>query len=89
MSYAIIRTGGKQYRVAPGDVIRVEKLTADPGSQVEFTEVLMTSDQDAVRVGTPMVAGARATYAVTPAAAPYRKQPGRWSSTMPTDCMKA
>jgi large subunit ribosomal protein L21 len=59
MSYAVIRTGGKQYRVAPGDVIRVEKLGGDPGAEVEFREVLMTADGDAVRVGTPLVAGAR------------------------------
>ena len=59
MSYAVIRTGGKQYRVAPGDILRVEKLSAEPGAEVEFTEVLMTSDEGAVRVGTPLVAGAR------------------------------
>ena len=59
MSYAVIRTGGKQYRVALGDVVRVEKLSAEPGTEVEFTEVLMTSDEGAVRVGTPLVSGAR------------------------------
>ena len=64
MSYAVIRTGGKQYRVTPGDVIRVEKLTAEPGAAVEFTEVLMASDEGAVHVGTPLVAGARVTAQV-------------------------
>jgi len=61
MSYAVIRTGGKQYRVAPGDVIRVEKLGGDPGATIEFGEVLMLSDAGAVRLGTPLVEGARVT----------------------------
>ncbi len=61
MSYAVIRTGGKQYRVEPGDVIRVEKLAGDPGAEVEFTEVLMTSTEGAVSLGNPLVAGARVT----------------------------
>jgi large subunit ribosomal protein L21 len=64
MSYAVIRTGGKQYRVAPGDVVRVEKLGGDPGAEIEFREVLMTADGDAVRIGTPLVAGARVTAQV-------------------------
>ena len=58
MAYAVIRTGGKQYRVAPGDVVRVERLPGEVGSAIEFTEVLLTGG-DAVRVGTPLVAGAR------------------------------
>ena len=61
MSYAVIRTGGKQYRVAPGDVIRVEKLAGEPGTEVAFTEVLMTADEGTVRVGTPLLSGARVT----------------------------
>lgn len=64
MSYAVIRTGGKQYRVAPGDVIRVEKLVAEPGSAVEFQEVLMTADEGAIHVGAPLVPGARVTAQV-------------------------
>jgi len=64
MGYAVIRTGGKQYRVAPGDVIRVEKLAAPPGAEVEFTEVLMTSDDGSVRVGAPLISGARVTAQV-------------------------
>jgi len=55
MAYAVIRTGGKQYRVAPGDVVRVERLGGDVGAAVEFTEVLLTAGDDAVRVGTPLV----------------------------------
>jgi large subunit ribosomal protein L21 len=57
--YAIVRTGGHQYKVAPGDVIEVERLEAEPGSQVELGEVLMVSGDDGVQVGTPMVSGAK------------------------------
>ena len=64
MSYAVIRTGGKQYRVAPGDVIRVEKLPGEPGAPVEFTDVLMTAHEGAIQVGRPLVAGARVTAQV-------------------------
>jgi large subunit ribosomal protein L21 len=61
MDYAVIRTGGKQYRVAPGDVLRIEKLAADPGSEVHFTEVLVTAHDGSVQIGTPLVDGARVT----------------------------
>ena len=57
MTYAVIRTGGKQYRVAPGDLLRIERLAGDVGAPVEFTEVLLTGG-DSVRVGTPLVEGA-------------------------------
>ena len=59
MSYAVIRTGGKQYRVAPGDLVRIERLEGDVGSAVEFAEVLLASADDAVRIGTPLVTGVR------------------------------
>jgi large subunit ribosomal protein L21 len=59
MAYAVIRTGGKQYRVAPGDVVRIERLVGDVGAAVEFTEVLLTGGEGAVRIGTPLVDGAR------------------------------
>jgi large subunit ribosomal protein L21 len=58
MAYAVIRTGGKQYRVEPGQLIRVEKLTGEIGSTVEFTEVLLAGGE-AIRIGTPLVEGAR------------------------------
>jgi large subunit ribosomal protein L21 len=61
MDYAVIRTGGKQYRVAPGDIVHIEKLTGEAGSHVEFTEVLLASDGGNVHVGTPLVTGARVT----------------------------
>jgi len=57
MTYAVIRTGGKQYRVAPGDLLRIERLPGDVGNAVEFTEVLLTGG-DTVRVGTPLIEGA-------------------------------
>jgi large subunit ribosomal protein L21 len=61
MDYAVIKTGGKQYRVSPGDVLQLEKLDGEPGAELQFTEVLMTALGGAVQVGTPMVAGARVT----------------------------
>ena len=59
MEYAVIKTGGKQYRVSPGDVLHVEKLDGEPGTELQFTEVLLTAHDGTVQVGTPMVAGAR------------------------------
>ena len=56
--YAVIKTGGKQYRVQPGDLLVVEKLDGEPGANVAFGEVLMLGDGDAVTVGAPTVAGA-------------------------------
>jgi large subunit ribosomal protein L21 len=56
--YAILETGGKQYKVRPGDTIEVEKLAAEPGETVELGRVLMVGGDDAVTVGTPLVDGA-------------------------------
>jgi large subunit ribosomal protein L21 len=56
--FAVIRTGGKQYRVAAGDKLRVEKLPAEVGSEVVLDEVLMVGEGAAVKVGAPRVAGA-------------------------------
>ena len=56
--YAVIKTGGKQYRVKAGDVLVIEKLGGEPGSAVAFDEVLMLGDEAAVTVGAPTVAGA-------------------------------
>jgi large subunit ribosomal protein L21 len=55
--YAIMRTGGKQYRVEPGDTVRVEKLAADQGTSVRIDDVLLFSDQGGVRVGKPRLSG--------------------------------
>jgi len=55
--YAVIKTGGKQYRVSPGEKIKVEQLPADIGSQVTL-EVLMVADGDKISIGAPLVGGA-------------------------------
>ena len=56
--YAVIKTGGKQYRVSPGDLMVVEKLAGEPGANVSFADVLMVGEGDAVVIGSPTVAGA-------------------------------
>jgi len=61
MAYAIIKTGGKQYRVSEGDTIRVEKIQGEVGSSIELDEVLMLGGGDDVSVGTPLVSGAKVT----------------------------
>jgi len=57
MAYAVIRTGGKQYRVAQGDTVRVELLSGNPGDKVKFDDVLMIGG-DSPKFGSPLVAGA-------------------------------
>lgn len=57
--YAVIKTGGKQYRVAADDVLTVEKVAGDAGAKVEFTEVLMLAGSGAPRVGSPAISGAK------------------------------
>ncbi|BEU87389.1 50S ribosomal protein L21 [Selenomonas sp. TAMA-11512] len=62
--YAVIKTGGKQYRVQEGDVLFVEKLAAEAGETVVFDEVLTVADGDNVKIGTPVVAGAKVSAKV-------------------------
>ena len=62
--YAVIATGGKQYRVAEGDVVRLEKLEGEPGSAVEFDEVLLVGSGADVKVGAPLVAGSKVSGVV-------------------------
>ena len=57
-AYAVIETGGKQYRVAVGDTLSVEKLSVEPGSDITFDRVLMVGGDGSARVGRPLVAGA-------------------------------
>ncbi|NLW00241.1 MAG: 50S ribosomal protein L21 [Clostridiales bacterium] len=57
--YAVIRTGGKQYRVYEGDILNVEKLDVQEGATVEFDEVLALSGDDGLKVGTPVLEGAK------------------------------
>ncbi len=58
MGYAIFASGGKQYRVSPGDVIEVDRLDAEASGSLTFDDVLLVSDDDGVRVGQPTVDGA-------------------------------
>jgi large subunit ribosomal protein L21 len=55
--YAVFRTGGKQYRAAKGDVLRLERIEADEGAMVEFDEVLLVGEGSDIKVGTPMLDG--------------------------------
>lgn len=57
--FAIVRTGGKQYRVEPGQTILVERLPVEPGRQVELDQVLLVAGAEGVRVGSPVVPEAR------------------------------
>lgn len=59
--YAVIRTGGKQYRVAKDEILTVEKLDGETGSKIEFSDVLMVGSGDGVKVGSPVVEGAKVT----------------------------
>ena len=58
MSYAIIQTGGKQYRVSEGDVLSVEKLATETGKEAVFNDVLLVVNGDKVNLGAPLVSGA-------------------------------
>ena len=62
--YAVIQTGGKQYRVTQGDTLRVEKLAADPGAAIELDKVLMLGEGEDVTVGKPYVEGGKVTATV-------------------------
>jgi len=62
--YAVVSTGGKQYRVAKGELCRVEKLDAEEGASVEIDTVLMIADGDTINIGTPYVEGGKVTATV-------------------------
>ena len=62
--YAVIKTGGKQYRVAAGENIKIEQIPADVGSQITLDQVLMVGEGESVKVGNPLVAGATVTATV-------------------------
>ena len=59
MDYAVIRSGGKQYRVSPGDTVRLEKLAGEPGATFAFEEVLLASGDGGIQVGKPLISGIR------------------------------
>jgi large subunit ribosomal protein L21 len=64
MAYAVIKTGGKQYRVQQGDKLDVEKLDAEVDSEITFSEIILVGEGDSVRVGSPSVEGASVTAKV-------------------------
>ncbi|MCH7867135.1 MAG: 50S ribosomal protein L21 [Myxococcales bacterium] len=57
--YAVVKTGGKQVRMNPGDAVRIEKLDGEVGDTIEFNDVLMVGGDEGVRIGTPQVDGAK------------------------------
>lgn len=59
--YAVIKTGGKQYRVAKDDIVTIERISGDTGATIEFSEVLLVGSGADVKVGTPVVSGAKVT----------------------------
>ncbi|HRJ45159.1 MAG TPA: 50S ribosomal protein L21 [Caldilineaceae bacterium] len=63
--HAVVRTGGKQYRVTPGDIFEVEKLDGNVGETISLTDVLLVSDGENVKIGQPIVDGATVTAKIT------------------------
>ncbi len=63
--YAVVRTGGKQYRVSPGDILEVEKLAGDVGDSIVLEDVLMVAGEEGIEIGRPNVAGASVTARIT------------------------
>jgi large subunit ribosomal protein L21 len=63
--FAVVRTGGKQFRVEPGAAVRVEKLEGSVGDSIELGEVLLVSAEDGPKIGTPLVAGAKVVGTIT------------------------
>lgn len=62
--YAVIKTGGKQYRVAAGEKIKVEQIPAEVGAEITLDQVLMVGEGESVKIGTPLVSGATVTAKV-------------------------
>ncbi|WP_347249068.1 50S ribosomal protein L21 [Zoogloea sp.] len=62
--YAVIKTGGKQYRVVAGEKLKVEQIPADVGSQITIDQVFMVGEGESVKIGTPVVTGASVTATV-------------------------
>jgi large subunit ribosomal protein L21 len=62
--YAVVKTGGKQYRVSAGEKLRIEQIGAEVGQEIVLDEVLLVADGDALKMGTPLIAGAKVTAKV-------------------------
>ena len=75
--FAVIKTGGKQYRVAANDLLKVEKVIGEAGDIVEFTEVLMVGEGETAAIGAPTVAGAVVTATVVEQGRARRSSPSR------------
>jgi len=84
--YAVVSTGGKQYKVAEGEVCRVEKLDAAAGAAVELDKVLMIADDGNINIGTPYVEGGKVTAVVSiqPQRRSSNRSPRSWP---PLSCM--
>ncbi len=63
--YAVVRTGGKQARVSPGDSVRIERIQGEVGDTVELAEVLLVGDDGEPKIGTPLVDGAKVVGTIT------------------------
>ena len=63
--YAVVRTGGRQFRVTPGQAVRVEKLDGEVGDKIQLDEVLMLGGEGDSRIGTPLVEGAKVVGTIT------------------------
>ncbi len=63
--YAVIRTGGKQYRVQEGDTLKIEMLKADKGESITFDEVLLAGEGEGIKIGAPLLEGASVSAEVT------------------------
>mgnify|MGYP001812338191 CR=1 FL=1 len=62
--YAVVKTGGKQYKVSEGETFKVEKLDAEAGASIDLDQVLMFADGDDVKIGTPLIEGGKVTATV-------------------------
>lgn len=62
--YAVIKTGGKQYKVTQGDILKIEKIAANEGESIDFNDVLLVANGDQIQVGTPLVNGGKVTATV-------------------------
>lgn len=62
--YAVVKTGGKQYRVSAGEKLKIEQIAAEVGQEILLEEVLLVADGEALKMGAPLVAGARVTARV-------------------------
>ena len=80
--YAVIKTGGKQYRVAAGEKLKVEQIPADVGAEITLDQILMVGEGESVKIGAPLVSGASVKATVL-AQGRHDKVKGFWTPTRP------